>query len=87
MSNLTKEMVSTFGVYFEHSKEGILFLYPKLDLSQTDFLKVVHGGKTMASLEPKCPTPIENNHDKDQATDGVDFGAPQPESGVEKEMS
>ena len=44
VSKLTNEVVSTSDVYFKCAKEQVSFLYPNMDLSQIDFLKVVYGG-------------------------------------------
>lgn len=65
MSELNDEVVSASGVYFKISKVQILFLYPDMDLSLLDFLKVMWDGalvdeETMAS--PKIPTPVEGTH-------------------------
>lgn len=61
VSDLTDEGVSTYGVYFKCAKEQTFFLYPNMDLSHVEFLKVVHGNKlvgekVVVSLELENPT-------------------------------
>ncbi|CAI8612569.1 unnamed protein product [Vicia faba] len=65
VSELISDVVSASDVYFEHAKEQVLFLYPNLDLSLLEFLKVVRDSDfldedTLSS--PKIPTPIDKNY-------------------------
>ncbi|KAI5430909.1 hypothetical protein KIW84_035159 [Lathyrus oleraceus] len=58
VSDLKDEVLSAAGVYFEWSKEQVLFLYPNLDLSPLDPFKAVKGGaivdeESTTSLEPE----------------------------------
>lgn len=45
VSNLADELVLTSSVYFERTRGQITFLYPLLDLSKLDFLKVICNGQ------------------------------------------
>lgn len=72
MSNLSDEKMCTYGVNFECTVEHIFFLYPNLDLSQIDFLKIVYG-RDLVDEETvafhKIPSPIEDTHVQDGAMD------------------
>lgn len=43
-SEITSEVVYAYGVYFDRTKEKVLFRLLDLDLSLLDFLKVVQDG-------------------------------------------
>lgn len=67
MLKFNDEAVSTFGVYFKHANEHILLLYPNMDLSPMDFLKVVYGRQLVdlvASSELESLVTIKNKHKK-----------------------
>lgn len=90
MLELTDEGVSIFGIYFKHSKDNILFLYPQLDLRKMDFFKVVCNGQlvdeeTMPSLEPKESTPAKDTQDNGGALELDDYEAPQLEDMLREE--
>lgn len=79
-------------LFFEHSKEQILFLYPNLDFWQINFLKVLCGGQlmdeeTLASSKLESPTLIENTQEKDRTKNGGESGLPQPENDIKKEIT
>lgn len=75
---LTDEVMSTYGVYFERFKEKIYLLCPTLNLSQMDFLKVVCDGELVdeeatTPLEPKNSAPDEDTHDEGGRKRGGEF--------------
>lgn len=41
VSELTNELTSTSGVYFQHARQQVSFFYPKLDMRKSCFLKDV----------------------------------------------
>lgn len=69
VSKLNNEVVYTSDIYFERAKEQVSFLYPNLDLSQMEFLKVIYDGQLVdeeaeAFQEPKKYAPNKKTHDK-----------------------
>lgn len=89
MSELTDEVVPISNVYFESANEHIIFLYPDLDLSPMDFLKVICGGKmveedVVASPELGSLASLYIAHGG--VKKGGEFGDPQPKNVVEEEM-
>lgn len=90
MFELTDQVVSIFGIYFKHSKDNILFLYPQLDLRKMDFFKVVCNGQlvdeeTVPSSEPKESTPAKDAQDDGGALELDESEAPQLEDVLREE--
>lgn len=78
--------MSTSSIYFKHAKEQVLYLYPGLDLSLMNFLKVVRDSVLVDNdilASPKSLTHIEGTHDQDGKTKGSEFEVPQAENDVE----
>lgn len=91
VSELTDEVVSTSNVYLECTKEKALFLYPNMDLSPLDFLKVVRSGELVdeeAMVFPKLGnlTSLESCQSEGEVNEGGESGDPQLESVVMKEI-
>lgn len=76
---LIDEVVSSSNIYSECPKKHVSFLYPNLDLSQMDLLKVVCGGQLVdeevfASWYPKSISRIEDT--QGGVMEGSESGVP-----------